>query len=241
MKKGFSMKMHTRISRKQLLITMSSTFAILSILVGAAAFGLFGKGSTTTHAAGLQQYTPGGTWVSLPDQKPLKPAVIGVAACPSNAVQYSSPNTMYNCHEIVYDGSAHPVWIREGRPKNPPTDGFGIAHIADHDLMLQSVEDVIESAQQPFQEMNGLLSGTTKYDYIAGYEDPNTHAVTLNVKVVEETAPFTDPIPRANNDQNEVGLVTAFCTGADGTEMDTCPDWVNVTIAQLLAQDNNMP
>jgi hypothetical protein len=224
------MKMHTRIPRKQLLITVSSTFAILSILVGAATFGFFGKGSTATHAAGLQQYTPGGTWVLSSNQSPLKPAsVIGVAACPSSAVQYNGPNTAYNCHEIVYDGSLHAVWIREGRSGD---SGFGIAHFAEHNLMLQSVEDVIESAQQGFQELAGT-SGTTRYDYIAGYLDPNTHTVTQNLTVVEERAPSTDSIPQASNDQNELGVVTAFCSGADGTYEQICPDWVNATIGEL--------
>ena len=234
------MKMHTRISRKQILTTMSNTFAILSILVGAAAFGFFGKGITATHAAGLQSYTPGGTWISLSNQEPLKPAsVIGVAACPSNAVQYNAPYTMYNCHEIVYDGNAHPVWIREGRPSNPPTQGFGIAHTTDHNVMLQSVEDVIETTQQPFQEMIGL-SGTTRYDYKAGYRDPHTQLVTETLMVVAERAPSTDPQPQASNNQNEVGLITAYCSGVDSTDQETyqqtCPDWVNATIAQY-----NMP
>jgi hypothetical protein len=47
------MKTPTNASWKRILIVSGSTFAVLCTLIAALAFGMFGKGSSATHAAGI--------------------------------------------------------------------------------------------------------------------------------------------------------------------------------------------
>jgi hypothetical protein len=176
---------------------------------------------SVAHAAGLQEHGPAGTWQTLSGQKP---APGGGSPCPNSAIKYTGPRlTAYNCHEVLYDGSLHQVWVREGRTGS---SGFGIAHFGEHNLQLHVVEDVIDNTQQGFPQPN-----STRYEYDAGYRDPKTQQVTQYVVVVEERAKPNDPAdPETNSDPNELGILTAFCQGPNRSYEQLCPDWVNTTL-----------
>ena len=212
------MKRRISVSQKKIFIAASYILVVLSILIAVTAFSFLGKGSIVAYA---QVQTPAGIWTTLTGQIP---APGGGSACPSTAVIYTAPTlTAYNCHEILYDGSLHQVWVREGRTGS---SGFGIAHFGEHNLQLHVVEDVIDSSQQGFPQPNG-----TRYEYDAGYRDPNTQQVTQYVVVVEERAKPNDPgNPGANSDPNELGILTAFCQGPNRSYEQLCPDWVNATL-----------
>ncbi|MFD3430548.1 LGFP repeat-containing protein [Nocardia fluminea] len=155
-----------------------------------------------------------------PGEVPIVPGIPMAMPCPSGT---SHPGTPYNCEEAWPDAYGKVVLARTGRSNGAAIPGhgaFGYLHaLMDHGMDMDAMGKIVNVSRKV------AIAG--RQEYSAQFKVDGHPYIRAFVRTQE--SPQTE---QGTLDQEDMGLITAYCkTGSQAAE-GYCPDWVNETLGQ---------
>ncbi|PPJ36679.1 hypothetical protein C5E45_19215 [Nocardia nova] len=167
-----------------------------------------------------------GQWFVVPTAGPA-PGEVTITPGPPVAVQCPSatvhPGTPFNCEEAWRDAYNKVVVARTGRSDSAATPGhgaFGYMHaLVDHHMDLDAMGKIVNVSRKV------PIAG--RMEYSAQFKVNGQPYVRAFVRTQE--SPQTED---GHLDEEDMGVITAYCKTESEAGEGFCPDWVNDTLGK---------